>query len=207
LAGAQLLPFERADFEAAIECSGIGVAASLRAFQRGFAAAASVGAEQASLDAPLRNEPPGHTTKPESAGAAPRLTALDARIAESFPAEAHRVLRAGVRRLTDYQDSGYASAYLDRLEPIRALDGGRTAPRWALLTETARYLALWMSYEDTVRVAELKIRSARFDRVADEVKLGEGQVLHIDEFLHPPPIAVDGCAVDHTAAQDSSWIG
>jgi len=43
LAGAQLLPFERADFEAAIECSGIGVAASLRAFQRGFAAAASVG--------------------------------------------------------------------------------------------------------------------------------------------------------------------
>lgn len=54
-----------------------------------------------------------------------------------------------------------------------------------LLAEMARHLALWMSYEDTVRVAELKIRATRFARVRDEVKAAPEQLLHIDEFLHP----------------------
>jgi len=42
-----------------------------------------------------------------------------------------------------------------------------------------------MAYEDTVRVAELKIRASRFDRVRQEVQLGDGQLLEIAEFLHP----------------------
>jgi indolepyruvate ferredoxin oxidoreductase beta subunit len=42
-----------------------------------------------------------------------------------------------------------------------------------------------MTYEDTIRVAELKIRPDRFARVREEVRLGEGQVLEIAEFLHP----------------------
>src|SRR5262249_1354830 len=54
-----------------------------------------------------------------------------------------------------------------------------------LLSETARYLALWMSYEDAIRVADLKVRRGRFDRVRDEVRVGEDQVLLINEFLHP----------------------
>src|ERR1700752_2452769 len=41
LAGATLLPFPRAAFEAAIERGGVGVAASLSAFRAGFEAAAS----------------------------------------------------------------------------------------------------------------------------------------------------------------------
>ena len=56
---------------------------------------------------------------------------------------------------------------------------------YALLTETARQLALWMSYEDAIRVADLKIRRPRFDRVQAESHASEKQVLHIDEFLHP----------------------
>ncbi len=51
--------------------------------------------------------------------------------------------------------------------------------------ETARHLALWMSYEDTVRVADLKIRSGRFTRVANEVQAAPDQLLHINEYLHP----------------------
>ena len=39
----------------------------------------------------------------------------------------------------------------------------------ALLSETARHLALWMTYEDAIRVADLKTRDARFDRVHHEV--------------------------------------
>ena len=42
-----------------------------------------------------------------------------------------------------------------------------------------------MTYEDTIRVAELKIRPSRFARVRDEVKANDEQILEIAEFMHP----------------------
>ncbi len=49
----------------------------------------------------------------------------------------------------------------------------------------ARQLALGMTYEDTVRVAELKIRGSRFERVRAEVGANPDQVVEIVEFMHP----------------------
>jgi len=76
-----------------------------------------------------------------------------------------------IARLTDYQDARYAAEY-------EALCKG-------LMPEAARYLALWMSYEDAIRVADLKIRAARFQRVREEVRAAPGQVVRIHEYLHP----------------------
>jgi indolepyruvate ferredoxin oxidoreductase beta subunit len=42
-----------------------------------------------------------------------------------------------------------------------------------------------MAYEDTIRVAALKTRGTRFERVRGEVRVGHDQVLAIDEYLHP----------------------
>ena len=42
-----------------------------------------------------------------------------------------------------------------------------------------------MAYEDTIRVAELKIRASRFARVREEVQVERGQILEIAEFFHP----------------------
>ena len=42
-----------------------------------------------------------------------------------------------------------------------------------------------MAYEDTIRVADLKIRSSRFARVREEVQVADGQILEIAEFFHP----------------------
>ena len=54
-----------------------------------------------------------------------------------------------------------------------------------LACEVARHLALWMSYEDTIRVADLKTRDSRFARVRGEVRVASDQVLTINEYLHP----------------------
>ena len=87
-------------------------------------------------------------------------------------------VRLGVERLADYQDIAYARDYLDRLKPIAEIDkkhgGGQ------LLAETARELALGMAYEDTVRVAELKIRPSRFERVRAEASERE-RACHLRE--------------------------
>jgi indolepyruvate ferredoxin oxidoreductase beta subunit len=102
------------------------------------------------------------------------------RAAEQFPAGARAVIRAGIERTVDYQSPEYAKLYLERLDPIAKLDrDGR------LIGETARQLALGMAYEDTIRVAELKIRPSRFERVRAEVRVAGDQILEIAEFMHP----------------------
>ncbi len=176
LAGAGSLPFSRKQFESAIERSGVSITSSLKAFAAGFDAATSSAAtvEVAGKAVPK----PG-----------PALASLAARITSDFPASSHAILLAGIERLADYQDASYASTYLDRLEGIRDLvqrrqpqSGGEET---ALLTETARYLALWMSYEDAIRVADLKTRRTRFERVHADARVADDQLLTINEFLHP----------------------
>ena len=176
IAASGRLPFARAEFEATIERSGVGVAASLKAFAAGWQAAQAALAGQAPT-----HSVPAADALPE---VGPRLRELAQRVAQVLPAVAQAHALHGIVRLTDYQDEGYARLYLDRLQSLvvaaPATESGR-----AVIAQTARHLALWMSYEDTVRVADLKTRRSRFDRVGQEVRLQERQDLHIHEFLHP----------------------
>jgi indolepyruvate ferredoxin oxidoreductase, beta subunit len=115
----------------------------------------------------------------------------------------------GVRRAIDYQDPEYAKLYLDRLERIAGLDGTpgvRTGTgavgvdpvgaggygEWSLTEATARSLALWMTFEDTIRVADLKTRSTRFTRVRDEIRADPGQLFGITEFMKPRVTEIAG---------------
>jgi indolepyruvate ferredoxin oxidoreductase, beta subunit len=173
LAGTGVLPFSRAQFEATVESGGIGVNASLQAFGAGFTRAAQESAPEAVA-----------AGTPERGAAQPRdvrVRALLDRIANEFPASARAVLTEGVRRTIDYQDPAYAGLYLERVAALRGAAGDDAL----LLAETARHLALWMTYEDTIRVAELKTRSSRFERVSTEVRVGQDQLVAINEFMHP----------------------
>jgi indolepyruvate ferredoxin oxidoreductase beta subunit len=175
LAGAGVLPFSRAQFEATVERGGVGVKSSLRAFAAGFERAAQPIA--AVPEAATADEPAPARQAPRD----PQVRALLARVYDDFPQAARTILIEGLRRLIDYQDPAYAALYLDRLArlgQLPAVDDG-------LLAETGRYLALWMSYEDTIRVADLKTRASRFDRVVAEVKVQGDQLLAINEFMHP----------------------
>jgi indolepyruvate ferredoxin oxidoreductase beta subunit len=83
-----------------------------------------------------------------------------------------------------YQDAAYARLYLDRLAPIRAADA-RSDAGGRLLAETARHLALRMSYEDVVKVAQAKIEPARFVRIAAEIGARPGEPVTVADFLKP----------------------
>lgn len=197
VAAVDRLSFERADFEAAIRRSGVAVERSLAGFAAGFAAAVGVAGEASARPHPsAASLAPAATTEPASrsapaardAPAAPvgsHGRALLERVNEAFPRSVGPLVLEGVRRVADYQDLPYADAYLDRLEPILALDGGGTDGKHRLTRETARHLALWMSYEDAARVADLKTRSERFERIREEVVAEPGQLVYPVEFMHP----------------------
>lgn len=173
LAATGALPFQREQFEEAIRKGGVGVESSLAAFDDGFRSAKLPAAA-----APSRTE----TAK---GNVGPRLQPLAAKIESEFPPASREILLAGIERLADYQDVAYAADYLKRLEAIRDIDAKSGCSDSALLSEIARYLALWMSYEDAPRVADLKIRRTRFDRVHQDARVEPAQMLQIKEFLHP----------------------
>jgi indolepyruvate ferredoxin oxidoreductase beta subunit len=100
--------------------------------------------------------------------------------ADAFPASVHDTLERGVARLQDYQDASYAALYVERVEKLR---GVATDDR--LLRETARYLALWMSYEDVIRVADLKTRAGRLEKIGAEARALPGQPYYSIEYFHP----------------------
>ena len=175
IAGSGALALSRGRFEDAIRRGGIAVEANLAGFAAGFAAA--------------RERRPARQEAAAAAPAADGLALPDrlARRVDAFPAPAQRTVHLGVVRMLDYQDAVYAGAYLTRLEAALAADRNADgeARGFALTDAVARQLALRMSFEDMIRVAELKTRRSRFARVRAEVGAKENEPLRISEFMKP----------------------
>jgi indolepyruvate ferredoxin oxidoreductase beta subunit len=175
LAGAGALPVPRTAFEAAIRRGQVGVTSSLMAFAAGFEAARA--GEAASPVASVVPAVAPDTPSP--------MRELVGEAARNYRGEARTVVTAAVERLIDYQDADYAKDFLARLQRFQKLEERCGEGSGRLLAEVARQLALGMTYEDTIRVSELKIRPSRFARVRQEVQVAPGQILEIAEFFHP----------------------
>ena len=169
LAGAGVLPLPRAACEEAIRKGGRGAEASLKGFEAGYLHASGDAGQAAAQELKRRRTVPSE------------------RVRQTFPGETHPILEEGVARMVDFQDRDYANLYLDRLDPIARLDReqGGGASGYRLTSETGRFLALWMSYEDLIRVADLKSRRSRFERVRAEVQARPHEPVHIIEYLKP----------------------
>jgi indolepyruvate ferredoxin oxidoreductase, beta subunit len=189
LCGSGALPFPAEHYVEAIRSSGIEVASSSRTFEAARLAAGSpaaaapagagagAGAGAAAASPPVPAPQGTDLNKPIPAS-------LEKRIRERVPEPAQELAREGVRRMIDYQDHAYAGLYLDRLDTVTALEPAGSSA--CDLTEAvARGLALWMSFEDTIRVADLKIRAARAKRVLQEVRPAPGQLVQVTEFMKP----------------------
>jgi indolepyruvate ferredoxin oxidoreductase beta subunit len=182
LAGSRTLPFESESFEAIIKAGGRGIEPSLNAFR----AARDQAAQPAAASPPVLAKPGKRFAPlPAPAGRAD-LDALLSRIRE-YPAELHEMLFAGVKRVTDFQDPAYANEYLDRVAGFYALDGihGGAAKAWRLTATAAKYAAVAMAYDDVIRVAELKTRPQRYERVRRDNSVGNDQIVYTTEYMHP----------------------
>ncbi len=182
IAASDRLPIPAEAFEAAIR-AGKSSDANLRGFRAGLEAAGRVVAEPGTAGVPpaSRKERAGET--PAVPAGSPPLQAEFEREAARFGAAAE-IVAEGLRRLAAYQDASYARLYLDRLEPIAEADA-RAGAQGRLTREVARHLALRMSYEDVIRVAEAKIAPERMSRVVAQVGAKPGEPVTVVEFLKP----------------------
>lgn len=177
LAETGLCPITAKQFEAAIKSRGVAVDANLAGFRLGL--------KIASGEVAVPSSPADKDTKPveEIDGLPVSLAA----VCGEFPGEARPIIAEGCRRLIDYQDQVYAVFYLERLKPIFEADrrAGGAAQGFAFTRDVARLLAVWMSYEDVIRVADFKSRRERYERVARETQAKPGEPIRITEFLKP----------------------
>jgi indolepyruvate ferredoxin oxidoreductase beta subunit len=181
LAAAGVIPFDRAAFEATITAGGRGAEASLRAFDAAYARAREKPRDEVAALPRKRIEP-----LPDFAGH-PLLDKLVSRIRAEFPDAAHGLLFAGVRRLVDFQDPAYANEYLDRMGALlgRDREHGGASHGFAFTVSAAKYAAVAMAYDDVIRVADLKVRGARFARVRAEIGAKSDQIVYTTEYMHP----------------------
>ena len=173
IAGGGRLPIPAAAFENAIRADGKAVDANLKGFRTGLEAMQRAGAADVKREAAERARSDAST-----------LADLERAIAADMPAPAREMIVEGARRLVAYQDLGYVQLYLDRLAPIRTADA-RAQAGGRLLRETARHLAVRMSYEDVIRVAQAKIDPARLERIAADMGVKPGEPFTVTEFLKP----------------------
>ena len=166
IAGCGRLPISAEQFEAAIRADGKSVDGNLRGFRAGLEAA------RAKM-LPVKTQ--------EQKKRAPTSTELiEHEVSYSLPALAQPIAIEGIRRLIAYQGVRYAQLYLNRLRTLADLD-----THGKLMKEVARHLAVRMSYEDVIRVAEAKIAPARMRRIAHDELHANSEPFTVHDFLKP----------------------
>ena len=170
LAGSGALPLSRTACEGAIRAAGVGVERSLAAFDEAYRCASDVAQTTATL--------------PRRAFAPTPVAALAQRAA-ALPASMAAFAHAGIAQLVAYQDDRYATLYVERVERIARAARGRGAIAETAAREAARYLALWMAYDDLCKVASAKSRASRFARIREEAAAGPGDVVRVRDYFRP----------------------
>lgn len=200
LAGSKVLPFERQHFIQAIEQGGVGVKTSVAAFDKSYEIASEIISNEnrsqnsaVPIQISARPVSPGEISEEQqlkiindpTSAVGHKLKNLAQRVKSDFPESVRVMVINGVKRTADYQNFKYAETYISRLSDVAIAEKNYGSGTGRLLNETARYTALWMTYEDTIRVADLKTRKSRFNRVSAEAKINREQLMEVREYLHP----------------------
>ncbi|MCW5611377.1 MAG: indolepyruvate oxidoreductase subunit beta family protein [Rubrivivax sp.] len=165
IAASGVLPLPRAAYEEQIRASGKGVAASLRGFALAFDTLRQRQDQQAAAVALVQDMLPA-----AAPAAPPDLRAL------------------ARQRLRDYQDEAYARLYDERLARLEAAERAAdpaAARGGAIVEEATRWLALWMAFDDVVRVAALKLAASRLARVRREVGARDDEIVRVYDHFKP----------------------
>ena len=191
IAASGVLPLDRQACEATIRAGGLAVDASLAGFARGFDAVMRGRTDAAGARAGAAAAPGMAAAAPGTAAAAPGTAPPAPGMSEAAPASSRsapgplaETLRLGRAKLRDFQDAAYESLYEQRIGALGELER-RVHGSETVTAQAARWLALWMAYEDLIRVADLKSRPQRLERIRREMGAQAHEPVVVREFFKP----------------------
>jgi indolepyruvate ferredoxin oxidoreductase, beta subunit len=118
-----------------------------------------------------------------------------------LPEAVAQVAQHGCARLLDHQDAAYAEQYLQAVQAFTALD----AAPYTASQEAARTLALWMAYEDVIRVADLKSRRSRFEQIRRDYGAKDDQPVVVRDFLKPGILEIADILPPRLSKRLAAW--
>jgi hypothetical protein len=114
---------------------------------------------------------------------------------QELPDSAAPIVSEAIHRLIEYQGAAYASLYADRLRRFV----GKRGVDDAMFGEIARLMAMRMSYEDPIRIAQLKLAELETGPSADDVRK-----FRLDELVDVLPAVVAEPVLD--ALEWAGWL-
>ena len=110
---------------------------------------------------------------------------------EGLPEPVAAVAGDAIHLLIDYQGTGYAQLYVDRLRRFV----GKPGVDAAMLTDIARLMAARMSYEDPIRLAQLKL-AALAAPSGPQARSVDVRKFRLDELISVLPAAIAELLLD-----------
>jgi indolepyruvate ferredoxin oxidoreductase beta subunit len=162
MASTGVLPFTREVCENAIRESGKSVDSSLRGFAAGYEIASPSSEQEKILNSAFKSE-----------------------VVKAWPKSLKEVTALGASQAVDYQDEAYSKLYLERVAQVVDAEKQYGISVGNVSYEFSRCLAVRMTFEDVIRVADLKTRSDRLDQVRREAGAKKGEPVQLTEFLKP----------------------
>lgn len=185
LGASEALPISEVNYIKAIEEAGVAVGSNIKAFRIGWDYVKS--RKYAELKSALQKsweEFKKERVEKLAPKSGDEYLKLISEIEAEYPTRLREIMAEALFRLIDYQDAGYAKKYLNELKSTYYID--KEMKGGFRLTEIfAKNLALWMTYEDGIRVADLKIRPERFKRIKEEMRLRSDQTFRVTDYLKP----------------------
>ena len=104
---------------------------------------------------------------------------------EGLPEPVTAVASDAIHLMVDYQGTAYAQLYVDRLRRFV----GKPGVDIAMLTDIARLMAARMSYEDPIRIAQLKL-AALAEPSGSQARSVDVRKFRLDELIGPLPAVI-----------------
>ncbi len=196
IGASRLLPFKREDYESAIkganEVLSAAQIASLKGFSQGWDAVEKQTKNTQFVDKLIQSIDAQSASKNNEHF---KLNHIQPDLSD-FPVETHEILNLGYSRLIEYQNKDYAELYLKRIKSVYAAEKKATQStintlsnnplnHWNITNESARWTALWMAFDDIVRVAQLKIKQNRFEQIKKDVNAKSDEIIRVYDHFKP----------------------
>ena len=117
---------------------------------------------------------------------------------EGLPEAVAEVASEGIHLLIGYQSTSYAQLYADRLKRFV----GQPGVDDAMLAEIARLMAIRMSYEDPIRIAQLKLAEFNAGAGGNYNPVVDVRKFRIDELVTALPAIIAEYLIDAI-----DWVG
>jgi hypothetical protein len=120
---------------------------------------------------------------------------------QGLPDSAAPIVSEAIHRLIDYQGAAYAQLYVDRLRRFV----GKRGVDDAMFGEIARLMAMRMSYEDPIRIAQLKLAELEIGAGAPRGPSADDvRKFRLDELVDVLPAVVAEPVLD--ALEWAGWV-